>query len=205
MFDFPVDKFKPGMVSPAPQGRRGVKAPKLSTGVSRTSPWRANTSAPPQRACWAPAEAEKVLHDAGQSVCGSDKSEHRCPFYESCSYQRHKEEVAEADVVIAANVMLFRALPERIKDDLGLVIIDEAFWQQGLKPNRDMAAAASHISLVFSQKRNRNRSRRCPTSPPSGVAGKARRRCACSRVLMPDAGADRRPYGMLPQERGPIV
>ena len=54
-----------------------------------------------------------------------------CPFYNACHYQAQKALAGKADVVFAAHELLFKA-PTAIGEDFGLVVIDEAFWQDGI-------------------------------------------------------------------------
>ena len=54
-----------------------------------------------------------------------------CPFYNACHYQAQKSLAGKADVVFAAHELLFKA-PTAIGEDFGLVVIDEAFWQDGI-------------------------------------------------------------------------
>ncbi len=76
-----------------------------------------------------------------QAVCGSDKDgAARCPFRASCRYQAQKAPVARADVVITSHQSLFHQLPRAIKEGLGVVIVDESWWQAGLA-HRDLRAA----------------------------------------------------------------
>jgi hypothetical protein len=54
-----------------------------------------------------------------------------CPFYETCGYQRQKQAAKQADIVFAAHQYLF-APSEVLTKDVGVVVIDESFWQSGL-------------------------------------------------------------------------
>lgn len=60
---------------------------------------------------------------------------HQCQFYNSCSYQAQKE--GRPDVWIVAHQMLYRA--QSAFGDIELVVIDEGFWQSGLRiPKRGL-------------------------------------------------------------------
>ncbi len=54
-----------------------------------------------------------------------------CQFYETCGYQRQKQKAKQADIVFAAHHYLFGP-PEVLTKDVGVVVIDEGFWQSGL-------------------------------------------------------------------------
>ena len=54
-----------------------------------------------------------------------------CPFFKRCQYQQRRATVGAADVVFAAHEILFDT-PETF-GEFGLVVIDESFWQTGLK------------------------------------------------------------------------
>lgn len=54
-----------------------------------------------------------------------------CPFYHQCGYQAQKTAAKKADVVFCAHEYMF-APPEELTRKVGLVVIDESFWQSGL-------------------------------------------------------------------------
>ena len=54
-----------------------------------------------------------------------------CPFYHQCGYQAQKEVAKYADVIFCAHEYMF-APPELLTRKVGLVVIDESFWQAGL-------------------------------------------------------------------------
>ncbi|WP_147426107.1 ATP-dependent DNA helicase [Teichococcus wenyumeiae] len=64
-----------------------------------------------------------------KAVCGGKDG--ACPFFNQCGYQRQRRDVAEADVVIAAHELAFH-MPAAVKANLGLTVMDEAWWQDGL-------------------------------------------------------------------------
>lgn len=75
--------------------------------------------------------------DAGENVattvCGTDKGDGpRCPKFEQCPFQQNNKRLRHVDVVLAAHASLFHGLPEKVEKLIGLTVIDEAFWQQGL-------------------------------------------------------------------------
>lgn len=57
---------------------------------------------------------------------------YRCQFYDNCGYQRQKHAARKADVIVCAHDALFHIKPTAISD-VGLLVIDEAFWQAGLR------------------------------------------------------------------------
>ena len=78
--------------------------------------------------------AEAIGADVDSAACrkgrrGGDPI--LCPFYETCGYQRQREAAKQADIVFAAHQYLFGP-PEVLTKDVGVVVIDESFWQSGL-------------------------------------------------------------------------
>lgn len=56
---------------------------------------------------------------------------------DQCAFQRQKPAIAQADVVIAAQQAMFIDLPKEI-NNLGLVVLDESWWQAGLHTYREL-------------------------------------------------------------------
>lgn len=82
-------------------------------------------------------DALRIGEDVERAVCGSgQEGKPACPFREQCAFQRQKAAVARADIVILAHQFLFGRLPREVGDGLGLVVVDEAWWQAGVDPNR---------------------------------------------------------------------
>lgn len=80
------------------------------------------------------------------SVCRYKDTE--CPSFKRCQYQQRRATVGAADVVFAAHEILFKR-PETF-GEFGLVVIDEAFWQAGLKgidPEIGVEIAGLHLTL----------------------------------------------------------
>jgi putative DNA primase/helicase len=78
--------------------------------------------------------AEAIGADVEQAACrkgrrGGDPI--LCPFYETCGYQRQRQRAKQADIVFAAHQYL-SGPPEVLFKDVGVVVIDEGFWQSGL-------------------------------------------------------------------------
>jgi putative DNA primase/helicase len=78
--------------------------------------------------------AEAIGADVERAACcklrrGGDPI--LCQFYETCGYQRQKQAAKQADIVFAAHQYLFGP-PEVLTKDVGVVVIDEGFWQSGL-------------------------------------------------------------------------
>lgn len=82
-------------------------------------------------------EAEGVLSDVEETVCGDGKT--GCPFFAVCGYQRQKHHVAKANVVIGAHELAFHT-PGGAKKDMALTVFDEAWWQDGLNMGRSIIA-----------------------------------------------------------------
>lgn len=86
-------------------------------------------------------DAITVLANVEQSVCGAAKgSKPKCPWRvgeDQCVFQRQKPIIARADVVIAAQQTMFLDLPKEI-GNLGLVVLDESWWQAGLHTYREL-------------------------------------------------------------------
>ncbi len=57
---------------------------------------------------------------------------HLCGHFHACGYQRQKPLAQAADVIVCAHDSLFHMKPEAI-GTVGLLVIDEAFWQSGLR------------------------------------------------------------------------
>jgi hypothetical protein len=76
--------------------------------------------------------AEEVSVDANKTVCGSITSDARCRFFFTCPYQAQRAPAASADLIVMAHNLLFHRLNDEIKGGVGLVVIDESFWQAAL-------------------------------------------------------------------------
>lgn len=81
-------------------------------------------------------DAVKLVQDAGGNVqaqaCGTGQpGEPTCPFFWQCGYQRQKRQ-ERPDVWIMAHELLFAHKPNEM-GDLAAVVVDEAFWQDGLQ------------------------------------------------------------------------
>jgi hypothetical protein len=75
--------------------------------------------------------AEEIGADVERSACrkprrGGDPI--LCPFYETCGYQRQKRAAKQADIVFAAHQYLYGP-PAALTNKVGVVVIDESFWQ----------------------------------------------------------------------------
>ena len=108
--------------------------------------WRGREATDPgtgETMCRAPDEVKEARHvhaDVEQTVCGT-LGDPQCPFRSTCQYQHQKHALGAADVIIAANNALFAAIPISMSD-LGLVIVDEGFWQRGIPKPRDIALSS---------------------------------------------------------------
>jgi len=54
-----------------------------------------------------------------------------CPHFAACGYQRQRTAVAGAQVIVVAHDSLFYRRPDEV-GEVGLVVIDEAFWPSGI-------------------------------------------------------------------------
>jgi len=76
---------------------------------------------------------------------------HQCQFYGTCSYQAQKE--GRPDVWIVAHQMLYRA--QSAFGDVELVVIDEGFWQSGLRiPKRGLTLNEIQAPLPLGKARD---------------------------------------------------
>ncbi len=86
-----------------------------------------------------PAVADAIAagYDADSAACGKGgKNKPVCPYRATCAYQRQKPLVKRADVLIATHDSLFHPLSKEVTEGIGVVIVDESWWQKGLHPNR---------------------------------------------------------------------
>ena len=85
-------------------------------------------------------DALEVEHPVEQSCCKVRRGgeTHVCAQFHACGYQRQKPEAQAAQVVVCAHDSLFHMKPEAI-GMVGLLVIDEAFWQSGLRGLDDKA------------------------------------------------------------------
>ena len=84
------------------------------------------------------AAAEAIGADVEETACGKNRKGQEpilCPFYHKCGYQSQKDAAKRADVIFCAHQYLF-APPELLTRKVGLVVIDEGFWQAGLSFSR---------------------------------------------------------------------
>jgi len=79
-------------------------------------------------------DALEIEHPVEQSCCKADNGDkiHLCGHYHTCGYQRQKPIAKAADIIVCAHDSLFHVKPEAI-GKVGLLVIDEAFWQSGLR------------------------------------------------------------------------
>jgi len=96
------------------------------------------TDADPERLMCLDAEATFDALEAElpieQSCCKVKRGGelHLCGHFHACGYQRQKPLAQAADVIVCAHDSLFHMKPEAI-GSVGLLVIDEAFWQSGLR------------------------------------------------------------------------
>jgi putative DNA primase/helicase len=79
-------------------------------------------------------DALEVEHPVEQSCCKVKRGGelHLCAHFHDCGYQRQKPQAQAADIIVCAHDSLFHMKPEAI-GTVGLLVIDEAFWQSGLR------------------------------------------------------------------------
>jgi putative DNA primase/helicase len=79
-------------------------------------------------------DALEIEHPVEQSCCKLKRGSelHLCAYYSTCGYQRQKPHAQAAEVIVCAHDSLFHMKPEAI-GTVGLLVIDEAFWQSGLR------------------------------------------------------------------------
>jgi hypothetical protein len=80
-------------------------------------------------------EAVKAANEIGadvQETC-CKKGKIKCRFFDDCAFQRQRERAKMADVVFAPQELMFYSLDGFGKDTFGLVMIDEGFWQKGIR------------------------------------------------------------------------
>ena len=79
-------------------------------------------------------DALEIEQAVEQSCCKvkRDGVIHVCPHYHRCGYQAQKRPARAAQLIVCAHDSLFHAKPAAI-GEVGLLVIDEAFWQSGLR------------------------------------------------------------------------
>ena len=79
-------------------------------------------------------DALEIEHPVEQSCCKVNRGGelHLCAQFHACGYQRQKPPAQAAQVIVCAHDSLFHMKPEAI-GTVGLLVIDEAFWQSGLR------------------------------------------------------------------------
>lgn len=134
-------------------------------------------------------QAQRIRADAETVVCGKPGETGACPFRESCAYQNQKGIVAAADVVIAANAMMYRTPPTSVlSDQTGLIVADEKLWQAGLDLYREMEIGGFATSVIASPVLTQGKWQRVDMSGTDALHTWA------SRLI---AGVERLPVGAL--------
>jgi putative DNA primase/helicase len=79
-------------------------------------------------------DALEIEHPFEQSCCKVKNGAELllCPLFRDCGYQRQKPLAQAAQVIVCAHDSLFHMKPQAI-GEVGLLVIDEAFWQSGLR------------------------------------------------------------------------
>jgi putative DNA primase/helicase len=79
-------------------------------------------------------DALEVEQAVEQSCCKvrRDGELHLCPQFHTCGYQRQKAAAQVAQVIVCAHDSVFHMKPDAV-GTVGLLVIDEAFWQSGLR------------------------------------------------------------------------
>ena len=79
-------------------------------------------------------DALEIEHPVEQSCCKLKNGAELllCPWFRDCGYQRQKPQAQAAQVIVCAHDSLFHMKPQAI-GEVGLLVIDEGFWQSGLR------------------------------------------------------------------------
>ncbi|MCC6008873.1 MAG: toprim domain-containing protein [Rhodobacteraceae bacterium] len=79
-------------------------------------------------------DAIEIEHPVEQSCCKVKNGAQLllCPWFHDCGYQCQKPLAQAAQVIVCAHDSLFHMKPDAI-GEVGLLVIDEAFWQSGLR------------------------------------------------------------------------
>ncbi len=79
-------------------------------------------------------DALEIEHPVEQSCCKVKNGAELllCPWFHDCGYQRQKPPAQAAQVIVCAHDSLFHMKPQAI-GEVGLLVIDEGFWQSGLR------------------------------------------------------------------------
>jgi putative DNA primase/helicase len=79
-------------------------------------------------------DALEIEHPVEQSCCKVKNGAELllCPWFHDCGYQRQKPQAQAAQVIVCAHDSLFHMKPQAI-GEVGLLVIDEGFWQSGLR------------------------------------------------------------------------
>lgn len=79
-------------------------------------------------------DALEIEHPVEQSCCKVKNGAELllCPLFHDCGYQRQKRLAQSAQVIVCAHDSLFHMKPQAV-GAVGLLVIDEAFWQSGLR------------------------------------------------------------------------
>ena len=79
-------------------------------------------------------DALEVEQPVEQSCCKVKRGGelHLCPHFHACGYQRQKAVAQLAQVIVCAHDSLFHMKPDAV-GEVGLLVIDEAFWQSGVR------------------------------------------------------------------------
>ena len=79
-------------------------------------------------------DALEVEQPVEQSCCKVKRGGelHLCPHFHACGYQRQKAAAQAAQVIVCAHDSLFHMKPDAV-GTVGLLVIDEAIWQSGLR------------------------------------------------------------------------
>jgi Type III restriction enzyme, res subunit len=78
--------------------------------------------------------AELIGADVERTACRKGRRGREpilCPFYKTCGYQAQKPTAKTADILFCAHQHLF-SIPKDLIKGVGVVVVDESFWQCGL-------------------------------------------------------------------------
>ena len=84
-------------------------------------------------------DAQEIGADVETAAC--KYKDMKCAFYDNgCHYQAQKGLAKQVDVLLAAHEILFQ-VPAAFGKNFGLVIIDESFWQDGVRTEASLSIA----------------------------------------------------------------
>ncbi|OWU81705.1 hypothetical protein ATO6_23475 [Oceanicola sp. 22II-s10i] len=84
--------------------------------------------------------------DPQSAVC-VDRQGRTCRYFEGCLKQQNRNEVADADVIVAPYDALFTGMAVE-NSDIALVVIDEGFWQRAVRRTDLVVESLGEVSVA---------------------------------------------------------